>query len=249
MEQNGRRVLAVLTAGGCAPMTGQDPDRAVARERRLVAAAVRRDPRLAGCGEMARLDFKALDARLANDARPSSDVVAAEAEARHREVRGPLGGFAPPADATVLSLVVGSTGHQSVATRTSSYVWKGADGVWRVDRVDDVIGGPPPPPRRQDQPPMTEDDMARARRETFAGVLNPGMAALLDRTLNDVCLTLQPDHVPMDAPLITGEDDFCYGGTVLIRRDGRLRAISDDCARYIGGEVIKAVMYARPEGE
>lgn len=256
-KRNGGRAVAVMMAGlvltGCAPRTEWGRQQAdEARMQRRVAAAVRREPRLAGCGEMARLDFSALNARLAAMTRPSADAIVETQTGDHLRIRGPLGGFAPPGDAqVVLSLAAGATGHQQVRTETSSFVWKDADGTWRVDRVDDVVGGPPPPPRAPGEPPMTEDEQARARRVVLAGELDAGQTAELEQALDDVCLGLQPDYLPLDPPLLNGEDDFCYGGvggTVVIRRDGQTRAVSDDCARYVGGRVIKLVMYARPAG-
>lgn len=238
-------LTTALVASGCASVGEND----AARMERLVARAVKRDPRLAGCGDLAKLDFVALRAREAAITRLSQAAVLQQEEARHLEYRGPFGGFVPPADAlVVLSVAAPPTGHQQARTATSSHAWKGADGVWRLDRIDHRIDRqfPPTPPGA---PLMTQEERERAERQAFAGELAAEQAVVLDRALGDVCLTIQPDHLPMDAPLLDGTTDFCRGdsgGRVVIRQGADVRVIEDACARHVGGTLISTVMYARP---
>lgn len=216
-------------------------------ERRM-ASAVRRDPRLANCGDLRKVDFRRLSAEVADRTPPSSDEWKARA-GDHAAARGPYGAFAAPDDAQiVLTMFAGATGHQMVRGTTSSVVWKGTDGVWRVNAVDHVTGGPPIPPRPLGEPAYTPDEYERMQRKTTIGVLSPSQAAILDEAIDDVCLDIQPDLVPWEIPVLGGGIDHCRpdtGGLLQMAVRGRQRIIIDGCARYTAGRIMRVVMYPR----
>lgn len=239
----------LATQAGCAPLEGYEAQLAEERAmERRIARAVRADPRLTGCGDLRKVDFRRLPPEAASRTPPTEAQWTADA-ARHLEARGPYGAFAAPDDASVvLSMYAGATGHQMQRTDTSSVVWRGADGVWRVNAVDHRVGGPPVPPRPPGEPPYTPDERARMERKVIAGVLAAEQAAVLDAAISDVCLELQPDHVPIHIPLLGGTADFCYGGTggmLSITFGDRRRMIGDTCARYVAGKIMNVVMYPR----
>ncbi|TFI59221.1 hypothetical protein E2493_05075 [Sphingomonas parva] len=185
-------------------------------------------------------------------------------EARHAATRGPYGPFQPPADAALtLRIWAGGSETQEVRTDTSSVVWKGADGAWRVDRVDHATTRPPPPPP---PPPAgwdgktpyfqrSPDEEARLVRDHIVGILDPQRAAGIEQTLRDPCFLLQPDSMPFVVPVKKGREPLspCWGiigGTLEMRwADGRRRDVTELCGNFYARGIINAVMYARPLAE
>tara|TARA_R110002124_G_scaffold165121_2_gene332513 strand:+ start:43525 stop:44301 length:777 start_codon:yes stop_codon:yes gene_type:complete len=240
-------LIALQTA--CAPLEGREAQ--IAGERameRHIARAVRVNPQLAGCGDLRKVDFR----RLPPEALDRTPPGTAEFESNspdQAETRGPFGPFSAPGDAPiVLSMLAGATGHQMVRTATSSVVWKGADGVWRVNAVHNATGQQPPQPGPPGEPQYSDEELQRMQRRVVVGRLDEDQAAALDAAMGDVCLQLQPDRVPMDIPLLGGTNDFCYGGIGGVLRmtvNGQRRIIVDGCARYVAGRIMQIVMYPR----
>jgi hypothetical protein len=209
---------------------------------------------LKACPKLADLDFKAVYAA-ESDAGPTSREAL---DALHERTRG---GELPtiPADAEIiLRTWAGPAETQETPTETSSIVWKGADGVWRVDRVDykpTVPVPPPDPPANWDGvsplPTVTAADEFRARHVSQVGALLPQQAEFIERTLRDPCFALQPDSIPFVPPTKRGKPPIqpCWGisgGMLEIRwRDGRRREVAESCDQFYAIGIIQAVMYAQ----
>jgi len=213
---------------------------------------------LKACPLLAPIDFTKI--------KPVTYPVSAEVQARfddsHVRTRGPYGAFTPPADAqVVLRIWAGGSETQEYRTDTSSVVWKGGDGIWRVNRVDRVNRPPPPPP----PPPADWDgktpyfdsddwDYEKLARDVYEGVLPADRVAVIEKTLADPCFALQPDALPMSPPVRRGVAPLppCWGvigGVLEIRwADGRQRNVAELCGGYYASGIISAVMYARPAG-
>lgn len=236
-------VAAAVVLGGCASDYGQNDEEQL---ERLIARAVSRDPRLAECGDLAKVDFRNLPPEVAARLVPDDAAWAWTAE-RDLATRSVFGPFTPPADArVVMRMFAGATGHQELRTNTSSTVWQGADGVWRVDAVHHRTGGHPEPPPQPGEPQPTQEDRERRERSHVTGELDAAQAARVEAALARPCLAIQPDSVPMNIPLINGMGDFCWGGnggTLFLQIGDRRRIISDSCARYDAGVLMYVVMY------
>lgn len=230
----GVTVAAMLLA---APPLGAQPPRG---DIALADRMVRSNRALATC----ELSLQIIDrARLDSvDLQASGERTAAE----HARVRG--GAFTPPADAEiVLSIYAGASHTQNEPTETSSYVWKGADGAWRVDRMD-YRPRFSPQPQQAGQAPLGPAELEAARRTPSTGHLAPEQAAEIEAALADPCLAAQPDYVPTTVPWPDGRSDNCWGGVgglIEIRRGARVRRIADSCARWAAGRLMREVMYAR----
>ena len=211
---------------------------------------------LKACPKFADFDF----ARIERRTYPVSAEIAARRDALHAGTRGPYGAFVPPADAKlVLRVWAGGSETQEYRTDTSSVVWLGADGVWRLHRVDRVNRPPPPPP----PPPADWDgkspyfdpkdyDYEKLTRDVYEGVLPEGRVEAIERTLADPCFALQPDALPFQIPVRRGRPppSPCWGvigGTLEIRwADGRVRDVTELCGDFYARDIIHAVMYAKP---
>ncbi|HEY0111764.1 MAG TPA: hypothetical protein VGB59_01295 [Allosphingosinicella sp.] len=232
------------------------------------AWAAARDPRiptrqqLKACPAFADVDFKGIYRD--QDARPEAPVNdwRGRLDERHAKTRGPYGAFEAPADAAIaLRIWAGGSETQEYRTDTSSIVWLGADGVWRVNRVDHSTNRPlppkppPPPDEKGVSPPYvgwTQEEVERMQRTAMAGVLEPERAAGIEMALADPCFQLQPDAMPLQVPVRKGKPPRgpCYGvigGTLEIRwADRRWRDVTELCGGFYASGIISAVMYARP---
>jgi hypothetical protein len=242
--------LTILAAGGTAQAGPGDP--------RLPTKA-----QLRACPLFADVDFEAIRARGQFDvpAAPGFEWRTRQ-DARHAQTRGPYGAFAAPADAkTALRIWAGGSETQEHRTDTSSIVWLGADGIWRVNRVDHsssrpISPRPPPAPDANGVTPLyvgwTADEEARLRRSAYAGVLEPQRAYAIEAALADPCFRLQPDSMPFEVPVRKGKEPRapCWGvtgGTLEIAwGDGRRRDVTELCGGFYANGIISAVMYARP---
>jgi hypothetical protein len=225
------RVLAMLAAMATASSCASAPPTLA----QIAARNVRANPAFASCpAGLQTLDFANL---------PAVDLSAygEDVHSDHARVRGPNHGFPDTTDAQViLRMYAGGDPHQQVYTEISSVVWKDAAGVWRAHAVH-YRPNYFPPPRPPGEPQYTREEYEDLRRDITSGQLSAEQAEMLDRTLADPCLELQPDVVPVDAP------DRCVGGfsggTIEITRAGVTRRISDYCARWAAGDLMRVVLY------
>ncbi len=231
----GKFVAMLLAVAPVSPAAAQPADDIALADRQ-----VRANPALASCPislqliDRSRLERRSLDG--------AGERIAAE----HARVRGTA--FAPPADAgIVLSIYAGASHTQNEATETSSFVWKSADGAWRVDRMD-YRPNFMPWPQQAGQAPLGQAELEAARRTPITGHLAPDQAAEIEAALANPCLEAQPDYVPTSVPWPDGRSDNCYGGVgglIEIRRGTQMRRIADACARWAAGRLMHEVMYAR----
>lgn len=214
---------------------------------------------LKACPALKDIDFR----RIYAETRPAEGW-RERMDAQHLATRGPFGAFEAPADAELVLRIWAAGSHtQETRTDTSSVVWKGKDGLWRVDRVDHATTRPPPPPP---PPPAgwdgksayfqrSADEEARLVREHIRGLLDPQRAEAIERTLRDPCFALQPDAMPLQIPAKKGRPapPPCWGiigGTLEMRwADGRRRDVTELCGGFYSRGILDAVMYARPQTE
>ena len=213
---------------------------------------------LKACPAFADVDFRAI-ARDSGAARPDWRT---EMDRRHARTRGPYARFGAHGDARItLRIWAGPGETQEYQTETSSLVWLGADGVWRLDRVDHVLNRPPspkppsPPNANGVGPPpvgWTQEELELLSRARSTGMIRPDQAYGIESTLADPCFALQPNSMPFEVPVRKGKEPRapCWGligGTLEIAwADGRRRDVTELCGGFYANGIINAVMYARP---
>lgn len=243
MRAGARLMLAVALASGMTvPAQAKDSS---AKAIRALAN---------GCAAASTYNLKGLEADWGKPSAPNLrfDEVTAM-------FRGPFTQVAPDDAVAVIRGIIGSSITQSVRYSTATTLWKTADGVWMVSRVDHAEGmppapPPPPPPGLYDKPGAEEGvSMVQFKqpadtsyRET-RGKLLPDQAAELDRILADPCFTLELAGLNAQPqrdgrPPIPCPADYA-GSTLEVTLDGRRRYVGTECRGTLPSAALANIVF------